>query len=147
MEVRSLFFLQHRLKRRIYLFSPLYITSCCPSFSSTQNTTCSLPSRRLPTPPVSFSTPSPPPPSASPRRTLLALSVGLLAISQHPVYSKRLAVPLIIAGTTLFSGSIFALLLFKGQCVHLFLLSPAPVKSYSRSLMLEDLAFRTEWED
>ncbi|GAA5977651.1 hypothetical protein JCM5350_002305 [Sporobolomyces pararoseus] len=41
--------------------------------------------------------------------------VALLAISQHPVYSKRLAVPLIIAGTTLFSGSIFALLLFKGN--------------------------------
>ncbi|GAA6035754.1 hypothetical protein JCM8097_005684 [Rhodosporidiobolus ruineniae] len=39
--------------------------------------------------------------------------IGLLAISQHPVYSKRLAVPLVIAGTTLFSGSIFALLLFK----------------------------------
>jgi uncharacterized membrane protein YgdD (TMEM256/DUF423 family) len=46
-------------------------------------------------------------------------AVGLLAISQHPVYSKRLAVPLIIAGTTLFSGSIFALLLFKQQCVQL----------------------------
>jgi len=42
-------------------------------------------------------------------------SVALLAISQHPIHSKRLAVPLIIAGTTLFSGSIFALLLFKGQ--------------------------------
>ena len=41
--------------------------------------------------------------------------VALLAISQHPVHSKRLAVPLIIAGTTLFSGSIFALLLFKGK--------------------------------
>jgi len=42
-------------------------------------------------------------------------SVALLAISQHPIHSKRLAVPLIIAGTTLFSGSIFALLLFRGQ--------------------------------
>ncbi|GAA5986058.1 hypothetical protein JCM11641_005541 [Rhodosporidiobolus odoratus] len=41
--------------------------------------------------------------------------IGLLAISQHPVYSKRLAVPLVIAGTTLFSGSIFALLLFKDR--------------------------------
>ncbi|GAA5864502.1 hypothetical protein JCM5296_003219 [Sporobolomyces johnsonii] len=39
--------------------------------------------------------------------------VALLAISQHPVYSKRLAVPLIIAGTTLFTGSIFALLLYR----------------------------------
>ncbi|POY73731.1 hypothetical protein BMF94_3269 [Rhodotorula taiwanensis] len=39
--------------------------------------------------------------------------IGLLAISQHPVYSKRLATPLIIAGTTLFSGSIFALLLYR----------------------------------
>ncbi|GAA6007442.1 hypothetical protein JCM10207_006343 [Rhodosporidiobolus poonsookiae] len=39
--------------------------------------------------------------------------IGLLAISQHPVYSKRLAVPLVIAGTTLFSGSIFALLLYR----------------------------------
>ncbi|KPV72178.1 uncharacterized protein RHOBADRAFT_47020 [Rhodotorula graminis WP1] len=41
--------------------------------------------------------------------------VGLLAISQHPTYCKRLSVPLIIAGTTLFSGSIFALLLFKDR--------------------------------
>ncbi|GAA5884341.1 hypothetical protein JCM16303_003643 [Sporobolomyces ruberrimus] len=41
--------------------------------------------------------------------------VALLAISQHPIHQKRLAVPLIIAGTTLFSGSIFALLLFKGK--------------------------------
>lgn len=40
-------------------------------------------------------------------------TVGLLAISQHPVYAKRLATPLIIAGTTLFSGSIFALLLYR----------------------------------
>ncbi|GJN89547.1 hypothetical protein Rhopal_002534-T1 [Rhodotorula paludigena] len=39
--------------------------------------------------------------------------IGLFAISQHPVYSKRLAGPLIIAGTTLFSGSIFALLLYR----------------------------------
>ncbi|KWU47408.1 DUF423-domain-containing protein [Rhodotorula sp. JG-1b] len=39
--------------------------------------------------------------------------IGLLAISQHPVYAKRLATPLIIAGTTLFSGSIFALLLYR----------------------------------
>lgn len=44
-----------------------------------------------------------------------SLTVALLAISQHPIHQKRLAVPLIIAGTTLFSGSIFALLLFKGQ--------------------------------
>lgn len=43
------------------------------------------------------------------------LTVALLAISQHPIHQKRLAVPLIIAGTTLFSGSIFALLLFKGK--------------------------------
>lgn len=42
-------------------------------------------------------------------------SVALLAISQHSIHRKRLAVPLIIAGTTLFSGSIFALLLFKGK--------------------------------
>ncbi|GAA5866631.1 hypothetical protein JCM8547_002702 [Rhodosporidiobolus lusitaniae] len=41
--------------------------------------------------------------------------IGLLAISQHPVYAKRLAVPFIIAGTTLFSGSIFALLLFRDR--------------------------------
>jgi len=41
--------------------------------------------------------------------------VALLAISQHPIHSKRLAVPMIIAGTTLFSGSIFALLLFKDK--------------------------------
>ncbi|BGO90916.1 hypothetical protein NBRC10512_002332 [Rhodotorula toruloides] len=39
--------------------------------------------------------------------------IGLLAISQHPTYSKRIAIPLIIAGTTLFSGSIFALLLYR----------------------------------
>ncbi|ORY78872.1 hypothetical protein BCR35DRAFT_304888 [Leucosporidium creatinivorum] len=39
--------------------------------------------------------------------------VALLAISQHPVYAKRWSGPLIIAGTTLFSGSIFALLLFR----------------------------------
>lgn len=39
--------------------------------------------------------------------------VALLAISQHPVYSKRWSGPLIIAGTTLFSGSIFALLLWR----------------------------------
>ena len=31
-------------------------------------------------------------------------TVGLLTISQHPTYAKRLATPLIIAGTTLFSG-------------------------------------------
>uniref|UniRef100_A0A0H5FU61 EamA domain-containing protein n=1 Tax=Leucosporidium scottii TaxID=5278 RepID=A0A0H5FU61_9BASI len=41
--------------------------------------------------------------------------VALLAISQHPVYCKRWSAPLIIAGTTLFSGSIFALLLFKDR--------------------------------
>ncbi|GAA5893298.1 hypothetical protein JCM8208_004401 [Rhodotorula glutinis] len=41
--------------------------------------------------------------------------IGLLAISQHPTYCKRLSVPLIIAGTTLFSGSIFALLLYKDR--------------------------------
>ncbi|GAA5829839.1 hypothetical protein JCM11251_007903 [Rhodosporidiobolus azoricus] len=41
--------------------------------------------------------------------------VALLAISQHPTYSKRLAVPLVIGGTVLFSGSIFALLLFKDR--------------------------------
>ncbi|BGP15417.1 hypothetical protein JCM10213_005082 [Rhodosporidiobolus nylandii] len=41
--------------------------------------------------------------------------IGLLAISQHPVYSKRLAVPLVIGGTVLFSGSIFALLLWRDR--------------------------------
>ncbi|CEQ40588.1 SPOSA6832_02230, partial [Sporobolomyces salmonicolor] len=45
--------------------------------------------------------------------------VALLAISQHPVYSKRLAVPLIITGTTLFTGSIFALLLYREKCASL----------------------------
>ncbi|SCZ98604.1 BZ3500_MvSof-1268-A1-R1_Chr7-1g09215 [Microbotryum saponariae] len=39
--------------------------------------------------------------------------VALLAISQHPIYSKRWSAPLIIVGTTLFSGSIFALLLYR----------------------------------
>lgn len=47
-----------------------------------------------------------------------ARTVGLLAISQHPVYAKRLATPLIIAGTTLFSGSIFALLLYRERYVR-----------------------------
>lgn len=48
----------------------------------------------------------------------LARTVGLLAISQHPVYAKRLATPLLIAGTTLFSGSIFALLLYRERYVE-----------------------------
>lgn len=52
-----------------------------------------------------------------PPRPSPAHQVGLLAISQHPTYCKRLSVPLIIAGTTLFSGSIFALLLYKDRCV------------------------------
>lgn len=39
--------------------------------------------------------------------------VALLAISHHPVHAKRWAGPLIIAGTTMFSGSIFALLLYR----------------------------------
>lgn len=44
-------------------------------------------------------------------------SVALLALSQHPVYSKRWGVPLIIGGGLLFSGSIFGLLLFgKERC-------------------------------
>lgn len=51
---------------------------------------------------------------------MLSRTVGLLAISQHPIYSKRLATPLIIAGTTLFSGSIFALLLYREKCVRSF---------------------------
>ncbi|GAA5859693.1 hypothetical protein JCM8547_006986 [Rhodosporidiobolus lusitaniae] len=41
--------------------------------------------------------------------------IGFLAISQHLVYTKCLAVPFIITGTTLFSGSIFALLLFRNR--------------------------------
>jgi uncharacterized membrane protein YgdD (TMEM256/DUF423 family) len=42
-------------------------------------------------------------------------TVALLAISQHPVHAKRWVVPLIIAGTTMFSGSIFGLLLYRQQ--------------------------------
>lgn len=39
--------------------------------------------------------------------------IALLAISQHPVHSRRVGAPLIAVGATLFSGSIFALLLFR----------------------------------
>lgn len=43
--------------------------------------------------------------------------IALLAISQHPVHSRRYGPACILGGTILFSGSIFALLLFRDQFV------------------------------
>lgn len=47
---------------------------------------------------------------------LITNGVALLALSQHPKFGRhRLAGPLILVGATMFSGSIFALLLNPGR--------------------------------
>ncbi|KAM0747443.1 DUF423-domain-containing protein [Meredithblackwellia eburnea MCA 4105] len=63
---------------------------------------------------------------------LMFNGAALLAISQHPVYSRKLGGKLILAGTLCFSGSIFALLLLGKERVRFL----GPVTPLGGVLML-----------
>ena len=68
-------------------------------------------------------------------------TVALLAISQHPRHGIRAGGPLIAAGTIIFSGSIFALLLFREKrVVHPFVLRSFPSDTQSSRAIVSKTA-------